>query len=440
MTTNGRSATTANLAVAKQGLREIELGLRANLRQFIILAAVNLTVGGLVGLERTTTPLVGKDVFHLSSSLSIFSFIVAFGATKAITDLFTGPLTARYSKRSILLVGWLIGAPVPLVLAYSTHWWMIILANVALGLNQGLTWSMTVNMKIDLVGPRQRGLATGINEAAGYGAVGLTALITGYLASRYGLRPIPEIIGVAFVVLGFILSLTVKDTADHVAQESSRSAVGFAPNFNGSQGVSEHHSFRDIFWETTWRSKGLRGASQAGFVSNLNDAVTWGVFPLLFTNHGLGLFAIGLIKGLYPLLWGLGQIPTGLVSDKIGRKPLITIGMAIQSVALFLAIILLKWPLLAGIVSSLLLGIGTAMVYPTLIAAVSDVVAPSNRSKSLGVYRFWRDLGYAVGAITAGLISTFAGLNVSILIAAAITGLSSLMALRWLPTPSRNSL
>ena len=414
----------------------VELGLKQNLSQFILLALVNVAVGGVVGLERTTTPLVGKDVFHLSSTLAIFSFIIAFGVTKAITDLLTGPLTTRYSKRNILIVGWIIGAPVPFILAYSTHWWMIIAANIALGLNQGLTWSMTVNMKIDLVGPNQRGLATGVNEAAGYGAVGATALVTGYLASHFGLRPAPEIIGAIFVLLGFALSLTVRDTARHVAHETR----GSNWKAQSPQGVTLNQgqtSFVAIFWSTTWSDRRLRGASQAGFINNLNDAVTWGVFPLLFTSHGLGLVAIGLIKGVYPLLWGLGQIPAGLASDRIGRKPLIVLGMAIQSGALLLAIALLKWPLMAGLVSSITLGVGTAMVYPTLIASVSDSVAPTIRSKSLGVYRFWRDLGYAAGALGAGVISSFAGLNISILIAAGLTALSSLLAFMWLPSTTQ---
>lgn len=416
----------------QQAARVIELGLRQNLSQFILLALINVTVGGLVGLERTTTPLVGKEVFHLTNTIAIFSFIIAFGVTKAATDLFTGPLTAKYKKRSILITGWLVGAPVPFLLAYSTHWWMIIVANIALGLNQGLTWSMTVNMKIDLVGPKQRGLATGINEAAGYGAVGATALLTGYLASHYGLRPTPEVIGAIFVVLGFALSLVVKDTAHHVAHET-RSHAPYQLSSNGKMNLHDHVKFKPIFWSTTWGNRKLRGASQAGFINNFNDAVTWGVFPLLFTNHGLGIAAVGIIKGIYPLLWGVGQIPTGLASDKIGRKPLIVLGMAIQAAALVLAIALLKWPLLAGIASSIVLGIGTAMVYPTLIAAVSDSVSPSLRSKTLGVYRFWRDLGYAAGALSAGIIASVAGLNASVLIAAALTGLSSFLAFKWIP-------
>ena len=412
--------------------KEIELGLRQNLSQFILLALVNVTVGGLVGLERTTTPLVGKEVFHLTNTIAIFSFIIAFGVAKAATDLFTGPLTGKYSKRSILITGWVVGAPVPFILAYSTHWWMIIVANIALGLNQGLTWSMTVNMKIDLVGPRQRGLATGINEAAGYGAVGATALLTGYLASHYGLRPAPEVIGVIFVVLGFALSLVIKDTSHHVAHETkNHDSRQLSPN--GNFNLNEHVKFKTIFWSTSWGNRRLRGASQAGFINNLNDAVTWGVFPLLFTNHGLGIATVGIIKGVYPLLWGFGQIPTGFASDKIGRKPLIVLGMAVQAAALVLAIALLRWPLLAGITSSIVLGIGTAMVYPTLIASVSDSVSPSLRSKTLGVYRFWRDLGYAAGALSAGVIASVAGLNAAILIAAAVTGLSSFLAFKWIP-------
>ncbi|WP_327241404.1 MFS transporter [Streptomyces sp. NBC_01320] len=293
--------------------RPVRLGLRENWAQFTLLVAVTVCVGALVGLERTTVPLIGAEVFGLTSNLAVFSFIIAFGLTKALTNLAAGALTARFRRRQLLLAGWLIGIPVPFVLAWGPSWWWIVAANVLLGANQGLTWSMTVNMKIDLVGPARRGLATGLNEAAGYAAVGAMALFTGYLATAHGLRPAPELIGVIFVVAGFGLSLLARDTAAHVALELAQHP---APT-----GEERKASFATTFARTSWRDRSLRGASQAGLVNNLNDGLTWGVFPLLFADHGLGIAAIGLIKGLYPLLWGIGQIPAGQLADRIGRKP-----------------------------------------------------------------------------------------------------------------------
>jgi MFS family permease len=403
----------------------VRLGLAANWPQFALLVLVNAFVGGMVGLERTTTSLVGARVFHLSGYLAVFSFIVAFGVTKAITNLAAGPLTTRHTRKTLLVAGWVAGVPVPFLLAWAPAWWWIVAANVLLGVNQGLAWSMTVNMKIDLVGPRGRGLAMGFNEAAGYLAVGGTALATGYLAAAYGLRPVPELIGVVYVGAGLALSvLAVRDTAAHVAAEAARHP-------GGGQAVARR-PFGAVFAEVSWRNLSLRGASQAGLVNNLNDGLTWGVFPLLFASRGLGLAAIGLIKGLYPLLWGAGQLVTGRLSDTIGRKPLIVAGMIVQAAAFPAALMLPGRPLAAGVGSAVLLGAGTAMVYPALIASVADHTHPAWRAQGLGVYRFWRDLGYAVGAVIAGLLAGAFGLSTTVLAGGALTLASGLLAARWI--------
>ncbi|MGY6023300.1 MFS transporter [Streptomyces spinosirectus] len=412
---------------ARAATGPVRLGLRENRVQFTLLVVVNVCVGGLVGLERTTVPLIGSHVFGLTSDLAVFSFIVAFGATKAATNLAAGALTARFRRKQLLVTGWLIGIPVPFALAWAPSWGWIVAANVLLGLNQGLTWSMTVNMKIDLVGPARRGLATGLNEAAGYTAVGGTALLTGYLATGYGLRPAPELIGVVFVAAGLALSLAVRDTAAHVALELAQHTEPLP--------TGENTSLAATFARTSWRHRSLRGASQAGLVNNLNDGLTWGVFPLLFTDRGLGLAAVGLIKGLYPILWGLGQIPSGHLSDRVGRKPLIVYGMLVQAAGFVLALVLLDRPLLAGVVSAVFLGLGTAMVYPALIASVSDHAHPAWRANALGTYRFWRDIGYAAGALLAGILADTLGLNATVIAAAALTAASGLLAARWIGAP-----
>ncbi|BDT91538.1 MFS transporter [Nocardia sputorum] len=404
--------------------RPVRLGLRENWLPFTLLVIVNMCVGGLVGLERTTVPLIGAETFGLTSDLAVFSFIIAFGVTKALTNLAAGALTVRFRRKQLLIAGWLIGIPVPFVLAWAPSWGWIVAANVLLGLNQGLTWSMTVNMKIDLVGPTRRGLATGLNEAAGYVAVGATALLTGYLATSYGLRPVPELIGVVFVAAGLALSIVVGDTAEHVALELA--------NHPKPPPTARDSTLRVVFARTSWREPSLRGASQAGLVNNLNDGLTWGVFPLMFTNHGLGIAAIGLIKGLYPLLWGIGQIPTGHLADRIGRKPLIVTGMLVQAAGFLAALALLGRPLLAGVVSAIALGVGTAMVYPALIAAVSDHAHPSWRANALGTYRFWRDIGYAAGALIAGILADWLGLEATVVAAAVLTAASGLLAARWI--------
>jgi MFS family permease len=358
--------------------------------------------------------------------VAVFSFIIAFGVTKALTNLVAGPLTARHTRKTLLVAGWAVGLPVPFLLAWAPAWGWIVAANLCLGVNQGLTSSMVVNMKIDLVGPRGRGVAMGLNEAAGYMAVGVTALATGYLAEAYGLRPVPELIGVVYAVAGLVLSAAVvRDTAGHVAVEAA------------AAGTTAHRgAARTSFWtvvkDTSWRNRPLRGVSQAGLANNLNDGLTWAVFPLLFASHGLGLAAIGLIKGLYPILWGGGQLLTGRLSDTIGRRPMIVAGMVVQAAAFPAALLLLAWPLVAGLVSAVLLGIGTAMAQPALSAAVADHTHPSWRAQGLGVYRFWRDLGYAIGAVIAGLLAQALGLSAAVIAGGVLTLASGLLAARWI--------
>jgi MFS family permease len=376
----------------------VRLGLKENWRQFSLLVLVNAFVGGMVGLERTVVPLIGSQEFGLVLRTAIFSFIVTFGLVKAFSNLFAGGLADRFGRKKVLVAVWLVGVPVPLILMYATSWEWIVAANVLLGINQGLAWSMTVIMKIDLVGPRNRGLAVGLNEFAGYLAVGATALATGYLASTYGLRPEPFYLGVAYAALGLLISaFPVRDTEEHVRLEESHSPE---PSPLG---------FREVFLRTSLKDRNLLACSQAGLINNLNDGMSWGVFPLFFASFGLGVGRIGILKAVYPALWGMLQVATGPLSDRWGRKGLIVGGMWVQAGALFVTVVgrSFGWWLLG----SALLGLGTAMVYPALIAAVSDASHPSWRARSLSVYRFWRDMGYAVGALSAGVIADLFGLS-----------------------------
>jgi MFS family permease len=397
----------------------VRLGLRDNLAQFSLLVLVNAFVGGMVGLERTVVPLIGTEEFGIGSEVVVFSFIITFGLIKACVNLVSGLLADRFTRKNVLVAGWIVGLPVPFMLGYGPSWAWIVGANVLLGISQGLAWSMTVNMKIDLVGPRQRGLAMGLNEAAGYGAVGLTALATGYLAASYGLRPEPFYIGIAYSALGLLLSVfLVRDTRGHARLESAMlDTPGRIPP-----------SSPRVFAETSWRNKTLFSVSQAGLVNNLNDGMSWGVFPLLFLAHGVNLEGIGAIKAVYPVIWGAGQILTGSMADRVGRKPLIVWGMLVQALGHAVIGLGLAVPFLAGIVGSVLLGLGTAMVYPALLASVSDVAHPTWRATSLGVYRFWRDLGYAVGALMAGVVAAMLGLVWAVHVAGILTLLSGLMA------------
>lgn len=398
---------------------KISLGLRENWQQFTLLVLVNMMVGGMVGLERTVVPLVGTEEFHIQSDVVVFSFIIAFGVIKAFTNLISGVLADKYTRKKVLIWGWLVGLPVPFILAFAPSWNWILFANVLLGISQGLAWSMTVNMKIDLIGKKSRGLAMGLNEAAGYGAVGLTALLTGYLASHYGLRPQPFYIGIAYTLVGLLLSIFVIQDTRKFAQLEARQV---------STDESAHKSnLWSVFKETSFKNKNLFSISQAGLINNLNDGMSWGVFPLLFTSMGVGLEGIGWIKAVYPVVWGVGQIVTGPLADKIGRKPLIVWGMFVQ--VLGHVVIGFEWfqPLTSGLIGSVLLGIGTAMVYPALLAAVSDTAHPNWRASSLGVYRFWRDMGYALGALMAGIVGSFFGLEWAVHIAGIITFISGII-------------
>ena len=398
----------------------LRLGLRENLAQFSLLVLVNVFVGGMVGLERTVVPLIGTEEFGIGSEVVVFSFIITFGVIKACINLVSGLLADRFTRKSVLIAGWVIGLPVPFMLAYGPSWAWIVGANVLLGISQGLAWSMTVNMKIDLVGPGRRGLAMGLNEAAGYGAVGITALATGYIAARYGLRPEPFYIGIAYCALGLLLSIfLVRDTRGHARLEASM--------HNAPEQTTRPSSVR-VFAETSWRNRTLFSASQAGLVNNLNDGMSWGVFPLLFIANGLSLEGVGLIKAVYPAIWGAGQIFTGSLADCVGRKPLIVWGMLVQAGGHAVIGLGLAAPLLAGLAGSVLLGLGTAMVYPALLAAVGDVAHPAWRATSVGVYRFWRDLGYAVGALMAGVVAAMFGLVWAVHVAGILTALSGLLA------------
>ena len=404
--------------------RPIRLGLKENWQQFTLLVLVNVFVGGMVGLERTVLPLIGTETFSIGSEMVIFSFIIAFGVIKAFTNMASGLLADRLTRKQILIAGWLVGIPVPFMLGWGPSWNWILFANVLLGISQGLAWSMTVNMKIDLVGPNKRGLAMGLNEAAGYGAVGLTALLTGYIASSYGLRPEPFYIGIFYTIAGLFISwLLVQDTREYANMEASlvrKTVVG---------GESHKPKTLWVFLETSWRNKTLFSVSQAGLVNNLNDGMSWGVFPILFASVGVGLEGIGWIKAIYPVVWGVGQIITGPLADRVGRKPLIVWGMFIQAVGHVVIGFGTSYPFESGMFGSVLLGIGTAMVYPALLAAVSDAAHPTWRASSVGVYRFWRDIGYAVGALMAGAIAALLGLAWAVHAAGLLTFLSGLVVL-----------
>lgn len=385
------------------------LGLRENWPQFLLLVLVNAFVGGMVGLERTVVPLVASEEFRIGSTTLITAFIVSFGVVKAFANLATGHLADVYGRKRLLVAGWLIALPVPFMLGWGPTWAWIVAANALLGVSQGLTWSTTVIMKLDVVGPKSRGLAVGLNEFAGYVALGITAFASGYIAQRYGLRPAPFWLGVGYAGFGLGLSiLLVRDTRGHVAVEAA-----------GHAGAAEPLSFWQVFRRTSFGDRRLFAASQAGLVNNLNDGMSWGVFPLWFAAFGLGVERIGVLKAVYPLVWGVLQTLTGPLSDRWGRKGLIVAGMWVQAVGLFLTALThsFGWWLAA----SGLLGVGTAMVYPTLIAAVSDASHPSWRARSLSVYRFWRDMGYAVGALGAGVIADLFGLAWAIAASGALT-------------------
>ncbi|MGZ3773418.1 MAG: MFS transporter [Pseudobdellovibrionaceae bacterium] len=385
-----------------------QLGLRENAFQFFLLVVVNAFVGAMIGLERSILPELAEKEFSLAAKSAILSFIVVFGFTKAIMNYFAGRLSDRFGRKHVLILGWLFAIPVPLLLMWAPSWNWILVANVFLGISQGLTWSTTVIMKIDLVGPKQRGLAMGLNEFAGYFAVAGSALFTGLIASRYGLRPEPFYLGVLYVSLGLLISFFfVKETGRHVQFEIESAAV------------TADLSQKEIFLKTSFLDRNLSSVTQAGFVNNLNDGMAWGLFPILFASVGLSLKEIAWLAAIYPASWGVLQLFTGYLSDKVGRKWLIAWGMWIQAIGIAITISFLNKLGLA--IGALLLGVGTAMVYPTLLATISDVAHPSWRASSVGVYRLWRDSGYAVGALISGIIADAFGLAAAIWFVAAIT-------------------
>ena len=415
----------------------IRLGLRENLAQFTLLVIVNAFVGAMVGLERSILPAIAEQEFHLVARTAVLSFIVVFGVAKALTNYGAGRLSDRWGRKHVLVAGWLVAVPVPFFLMWAPTWNWVLFANVLLGISQGLTWSTTVIMKIDLVGPRERGLAMGLNEFAGYGALAVSALATGWIAARYGIRPQPFYLGVGFALVGLALSaLLVRETRHHVSHESA--LVGAVP----SDGVPTP---REVFWRTTLVNPNLSSVCQAGLVNNLNDGMVWGLFPLVFAAAGLNLAQVGLLAAIYPATWSVVQIATGALSDRTGRKPLVVWGMWIQAAGI--ALVTLASAFAAFVVAAVLLGVGTAMVYPTLLAAIGDVAHPSWRASAVGVYRLWRDLGYAIGALLAGLIADAFGLQAAMWFIAALTCASgTVSALRMtetlpgrLPTRSTDS-
>jgi MFS family permease len=386
----------------------IKLGLRPNIQQFLILVLVNAFVGAMIGLEQTVVPLVGKVEFGIESSAIIVSFIASFGAVKAVLNLLAGNLSDKWGRKSVLVLGWLFGVPVPIILLFAPNWNWIIFANILLGVNQGLAWSMTVNMKIDLVGKSQRGLALGLNEFAGYVAVAVIGFLTGYLASTFGLKPYPFYLGIIFAILGLAISwIIVKDTKKFTSLEIEEDA---SESLKQETNVNDL-SFKEVFLQTSWKNRTLLSISQAGLINNLIFGVTWGLFTLYFASFAIGISEIGFLKALHPGIWGVLQLLTGTFSDKVGRKVLIYPGMIIQGVGVWVVLFTnFYWGWIAGMS---LLGIGTALVYPTLLAAISDVAHPKWRATSLGVYRFWRDLGFVFGAIGIGYLTDIFGLNIA---------------------------
>ena len=403
----------------------VRLGLRENLAQFVLLVIVNGFVGAMVGLERSILPALATQEFQLTASTAILSFIAVFGIAKAITNYGAGRLSDLVGRKRVLVAGWLLAVPVPFLLMWAPTWNWVLAANGLLGVSQGLTWSTTVIMKIDLVGPRQRGLAMGLNEFAGYAALAASALATAWIAAQYGVRPYPFYLGVGFALAGLLLSaLLVRETRHHASHEST--LVGPHATHSAPTG-------RQVFWRTTVLDANLSSVSQTGLVNNLNDGMAWGLFPLVFAAAGMDLTRIGLLAAIYPATWGICQLATGALSDRLGRKPLIVGGMWVQSVGIAVMVVLNTF--VGFVLAAVLLGIGTAMVYPTLLAAISDVAHPSWRASAVGVYRFWRDLGYAIGALLAGLTADAFGLGPAMAAVAALTFVSGgVSALRMTET------
>lgn len=389
----------------------VKLGLKENWRQFSLLVLINGFVGGMVGLERAILPQIAEVDFGIAANTAILSFIVVFGISKAITNYYTGAFANKLGRKNLLVIGWLFALPVPLILIYATNWNWIIAANILLGINQGLTWSSTVVMKIDLVGERNRGLAMGLNESAGYLAVGIVAFLTGWIASEFGLRPYPFYLGIGFAVIGLLSSyFLVKDTVHHVNSETK---------------VSQIKKLKNIFLETSWTNPNLGSITQAGLVNNLNDGMIWGLFPILLASKGFSLVEVGKIVAIYPVIWGLGQLVTGKLADMLVKKSMLFWGMLLQGIAITAMIFANSFTLFALL--SIVLGIGTAVVYPTFLAAIADYTNPEQRANSIGVFRLWRDLGYAIGAILTGVTADIFGTEFAVLLIGAITLASSLI-------------
>ena len=421
------------MSSVKNSLSHIQLGLKENWAQFLLLVIINAFVGAMVGLERSILPEMGEEEFGIAARTAILSFIVVFGLTKAAANYFAGRLSDRWTRKSVLVAGWLVAIPVPFLLMWAPGWGWVLFANVLLGASQGLSWSAAVIMKIDLAGPRQRGLAMGFNEAAGYFAVGGAALATGWIAANYGLRPEPFYLGVAFVVIGLFLSVFIaRDTSDHARLESQE----HSEQIEQSEDVGQ----KEVFAMSTWRHADLSSVSQAGLVTNLKDGMAWGLFPLFYAAAGMDLAQIGILTAIYPALWGVGQLFTGGLSDRVGRKIMIVVGMWMQAAGIVVTV--LSGEFVGFAVGAVLLGVGTALVYPTLLAAVSDVAHPSWRASAVGIYRLWRDSGYAVGAIVAGVIADALDMDWALWVIAAIAVVSGLIvAVRMKETlrPSRES-
>ena len=392
-------------------LRNTRLGLTENRKQFTLLVIINAFVGGMVGLERSILPRIADVEFHIAVKTAILSFIIVFGIVKAITNYYTGALANKFGRKKLLVAGWIIGIPIPFLLMLAPSWGWIIAANVLLGINQGLTWSSTVVMKIDLVGEKQRGFAMGLNEFAGYIAVAIIAFLTGWIASEYGIRPYPFYLGIGLVFLGLLGSIfLIRDTRHHVAKETISNTIP---------------RLKNIFWDTTWKDKNLGSVTQAGLVNNLNDGMVWGIFPILLATKGFSIGEIGVVTAIYPAVWGIGQLLTGIIADKFCKKDMLYLGMFLQAIAL----IVLVWAnsMLHFIILSSILGWGTAMVYPTFLATVAENTNPQDRAKSIGVFRLWRDLGYAIGAILTGIIADLISLSVSIFFIGMLTLASALI-------------
>ncbi|HEU4444810.1 MAG TPA: MFS transporter [Nitrososphaeraceae archaeon] len=417
----------------------IKLGLRANINQFSILVLVNAFVGAMIGLEQTVVPLIGKDEFGIESNALIVSFIDSFGAVKAVLNLFAGSMSDRWGRKRMLVLGWLFGIPVPFILLFAPDWNWIIFANVLLGINQGLAWSMTVNMKIDLVGKERRGLTLGLNEFAGYVSVAVVGFVTGYIAAIYGLKPYPFFLGIVFALLGFIISwLIVKDTRNFTLLEMKENQEEFAKTNDNNQ-LDRHKkatanerfgnlTFLQVFIETSWKNRSLLSVSQAGLVNNLIFGVSWGLLTLYFASLSISINDIGFLKALHPGVWGILQLATGSLSDKVGRKILIYPGMIVQGIGIWIVLLSVN-SLIGNIVGMSFLGIGTALVYPTLLAAISDTAHPKWRATSLGVYRFWRDLGFVFGAIGVGFITDLSTNSIAIQLVAWIAIASGIFVL-----------